>query len=168
MNTRTTLKHYLLVFGLMCSLYSPSFAVETGKRAPDFTLPGISSPIQLNAYKGKVVYLDFWASWCAPCKQSFPWMNSLQAKYGEQNFKIIAINVDTNPEDWKKFLETVPAQFDIALDPKNLTLKQYGVVGMPTSFIIDRNGKIKAQHAGFNELTREESEKTLRSLLEPK
>lgn len=166
MNPRATFRNFLLFLCISTALFSSSsFAVKVESQSPDFTLPGINIPIQLSAYKGKVVYLDFWASWCAPCKRSFPWMNSLQTKFGEQNFKVIAINVDTNTDDWKKFLESVPAKFDIALDPKGIIAKQFGVVGMPTSFIIDRDGKIKAQHNGFNELTQAESEKTLASLL---
>lgn len=151
-----------------CCISTPSFAAKVGKNAPDFTLPGIENTIQLSAYKGKVIYLDFWASWCGPCKQSFPWMNSLQSKFGTDQFKIIAINVDTNTDDWKQFLASVPAQFDIALDPKGIIAKQFGVVGMPTSFIIDKNGKLVAQHNGFNQLTVESSEKTLNSLLKKK
>lgn len=151
-----------------CCISTPSFAAKVGKNAPDFTLPGIENTIQLSAYKGKVIYLDFWASWCGPCKQSFPWMNSLQSKFGTDQFKVIAINVDTNADDWKQFLASVPAQFDIALDPKGIIAKQFGVVGMPTSFIIDKNGKLVAQHNGFNQLTVESSEKTLNSLLKKK
>ena len=68
-------------------------------------------------------------------------MNALQTKYGEKNFKVVAVNLDANADDWKKFLESVPAHFDIALDPKGLIAKQFGVKGMPTSLIIDRDGK---------------------------
>jgi thiol-disulfide isomerase/thioredoxin len=169
MKNRSIFKHILLATGFITSIFTaPAFALETGKLVPDFNLPGISSPIQLSAYKGKVVYLDFWASWCGPCKQSFPWMNSLQTKYGEKNFKVIAVNLDVNADDWKKFLESVPAHFDIALDPKGLIAKQFGVKGMPTSLIIDRDGKVLVQHAGYTEDTRTKSEKTLQSLLEGK
>lgn len=169
MNNRSILKRILLASSVVASVFATSsFALETGKPAPDFNLPGVSSPIQLSAYKGKVVYLDFWASWCGPCKQSFPWMNALQTKYGEKNFKVVAVNLDANADDWRKFLESVPAHFDIALDPKGLIAKQFGVKGMPTSLIIDRDGKILVQHAGYTDDTRNKSEKILQSLLEGK
>ncbi len=156
----------LPLFSLLTALITvPALALDAGKAAPDFNLPGINRPIQLSDYKGKVVYLDFWASWCGPCKQSFPWMNALQEKYGEKDFKVVAINLDVNTEDWKKFLETVPANFDIALDPKGLIAKQFGVKGMPTSLIIDREGKVHVQHAGYNDFTKAKSEQILQNLL---
>lgn len=154
----------LLCAGIVALQANLAFAVETGSLAPDFSLQGIAHPLQLSDFKGKVVYLDFWASWCGPCKQSFPWMNDLQAKYGPQGFKVIAVNVDTNAEEWKKFLEKVPARFDIALDPQGTVASQYKVKAMPTSLIIGSDGKVLVEHQGFNEHTRSRSEKILSSL----
>jgi thiol-disulfide isomerase/thioredoxin len=149
----------------MITVSGPALSATAGQPAPDFKLPGISSPVQLSAFKGQVVYLDFWASWCGPCKKSFPWMNEMQSRYGARGLKVIAVNVDTEAEDWKKFLQSVPARFDIALDPKGAVAKQYEVKGMPTSLIIDGEGKVLAEHQGFNEQTRNHSEQLLQSLL---
>ena len=84
------------------SFISPTTAIaQSGDKykAPGFTLPGQNKTVQLSKYKGKVVYLDFWASWCEPCKRSFPWMNELQTIYGEDGFEIIAVNLDTSRKE---------------------------------------------------------------------
>lgn len=107
--------------------------------------------INLASLKGQVVYLDFWASWCKPCRNSFPWMNSLQQRFGKQGLKIIAVNVDKEQELMKKFLAEVPAEFTIAYDPEGLLAEQYQLKGMPSSYLIDRNGNLKKTHVGFRE-----------------
>ncbi|MFZ6812923.1 TlpA family protein disulfide reductase [Undibacterium sp. Rencai35W] len=143
-------------------------AAEVGKTAPEAVLQGVSTSYRLSDFKGKLVYLDFWASWCGPCKKSFPWMNVMQSKYGSQGFKIIAVNVDTDNEDWKNFLAAVPANFDIALDPKGAVAKLFDIKGMPTSVLVSRDGKVIAQHAGFNDETRNRIEKEIQLQLEVK
>lgn len=142
-----------------------AWALETGDAAPTFTLPGTAGAINLADYKGKVVYLDFWASWCGPCKQSFPWMNVLQAKFGPQGLKIIAVNVDANTADGQRFLASVPAAFDIALDPKGILARQYAIKGMPSSLVIGRDGKIVGQHTGFNDASRVKVEASIQSAI---
>ncbi|MFZ6774727.1 TlpA family protein disulfide reductase [Undibacterium sp. SXout7W] len=139
-------------------------AIESGQPAVDFSLPGNKGNIQLSDYKGKIVYLDFWASWCGPCKQSFPWMNAMQTKFQAQGVKIIAVNLDTNKEDAKRFLDSVPGNFDIAYDPKGTLPRQYEVKGMPTSVLIDRDGKVVAQHIGFNDAARGKIEQMIQTL----
>lgn len=124
-------------------------AVEVGQVAPDFDLPGSAGPVKLAALKGKVVYVDFWASWCGPCRQSFPWMNEMQAKYGAQGLTVVGINVDKKRADADSFLKNTPAQFTVAYDDKGTTPTAYQIKGMPSSYLVDRNGKIIATHAGF-------------------
>jgi cytochrome c biogenesis protein CcmG/thiol:disulfide interchange protein DsbE len=143
----------------------PGFAVETGQAAPAFSLPATGSEINLADYKGKVVYLDFWASWCGPCKQSFPWMNAMQTKYGPQGLKVIAVNLDANKADWKQFLDIVPANFVVAFDQKGMVARQYNIKGMPTSLLIGRDGKIIVQHAGFNAADRATLEQAIETLI---
>ncbi|MCB5207815.1 TlpA family protein disulfide reductase [Methylovorus mays] len=133
--------------------------------APDFELPSAAGNISLAQYKGKVVYLDFWASWCGPCKQSFPWMNSMQEKYQAQGLQIVAINLDANKDDAASFLAGTPAKFTVAFDAKGVTPRAYGVKGMPTSYLIDRDGKVIMQHMGFNAADREKLELKIQSLL---
>ncbi len=120
-----------------------------GAAAPDFELPGTHAAITLSQYRGKVLYLDFWASWCGPCKQSFPWMNAMQVKYGAKGLQVLAINVDTKREDARKFLLSSPATFELAYDAQGLTPRLYGVKTMPSSYVIDRAGKVVAVHRGF-------------------
>lgn len=157
---------------LICMLVvwkQPAHALESGKPAPEFTLPathnnpggGASSNIQLSDYKGKIVYLDFWASWCRPCKQSFPWMNALQSKYGAQGFQVVAVNVDAEKDDALQFLKATPGNFTVAYDPKGKVAQQYEVKGMPTSILIGRDGKVLSQHAGFFEASKQKIEQAI-------
>lgn len=98
---------------------------------------------------GKVVYLDFWASWCVPCRKSFPWMNTIQAKYASQGFKVISVNLDANYDLAQKFLQDNPASFSVIYDPKGKIAKHFAIQGMPSSMLIDRSGQIKYKHTGF-------------------
>ncbi len=105
--------------------------------------------LDLAQFKGQVVYLDFWASWCAPCRESFPWMNRLQGELGHDGLVVIAVNVDRERADAGRFLREHPAQFRIVYDPDGLLPEKFGVLGMPTSFLIDRNGHVQSRHEGF-------------------
>ena len=118
-------------------------------QAPDFKLEGQQKQVTLSNYRGQVVYLDFWASWCQPCRKSFTWMNKMQSLYGDQGFKVIAINLDESREKANKFLEQVPAGFDVAFDPRGSTAESYQVKAMPSSYIIDKNGKVVHANLGF-------------------
>lgn len=139
---------YILTLWLL-SLVLPTWA-GTAKTASDFSLPSINSTITLKDYQGKIVYLDFWASWCSPCKDSFPWMNAMQEKYAKDDVVFIAINVDRNKSDAKKFLAQTPANFTLAFDSQGKTPKAYEVMGMPSAYIIDKKGRILHSHIGFN------------------
>ncbi len=130
---------------------SDAIALEGAiKNAPPFSLPGESGQqISLQELQGKVVLVDFWASWCAPCIRSFPWMNSMLEKYGEEGFAVIAINMDQEPELAKKFLQRQNSALTIAFDPKGTVARQYQVMGLPNSFLINREGQIAYKHVGF-------------------
>jgi len=143
-------------------------AFEPGERAADFTLPGKLGVVKLSDFAGSVVYLDFWASWCGPCRQSFPWMNRMQSKYRAKGLRIVAINLDAKTDVAMKFLSQVPADFTVAFDPKGKTPRVYGVKGMPTSFLIDRNGTILMQHTGFRPADADEIERQIQTALEGK
>jgi thiol-disulfide isomerase/thioredoxin len=105
--------------------------------------------LDLKKHQGKVVYLDFWASWCKPCQKSFPWMNNLMAKYPAENFTVITINLDAESEAMHQFLGKVKADFDIYHDPSGQIAEQFKVEGMPTSYLIDASGKVVKKHIGF-------------------
>lgn len=107
------------------------------------------SQFSLKQYEGKVVYLDFWASWCKPCQKSFPWMNQLQQKYPADRFQVVTINLDQKAEDMQRFLEQVQADFIIYQDPAGTLAEQFKLPGMPTSYLIDKTGKAVSKHVGF-------------------
>ena len=111
--------------------------------------PVHAEPLDLGAYAGKVVYLDFWASWCGPCRLSFPWMSNLQARLGGKDLVVIAVNVDKEPKLAQKFLAANPANFRIVYDPQGAVAEAYAIKAMPTSFLIGRDGQIRATHKGF-------------------
>lgn len=141
-------------------------AQQAGKPAPDFELPRANGDKQkLADLKGKVVYLDFWASWCGPCRKTFPWMNAMQKKYGPQGLAIVAVNVDENRKDADEFLAKLPAEFTVLFDAKQQLAKTYDLKGMPSAYLIDRNGVVKTIHAGFKESQIEELEASVKAAL---
>jgi thiol-disulfide isomerase/thioredoxin len=108
-----------------------------------------AADLDLSAYKGKVVYLDFWASWCTPCRQSFPWMSQIQQTHGADGLVVIAINVDHDKDLAETFLKRFAPQFKIVYDAKGEIASKYAVKDMPTSFLIGRDGRVRYTHAGF-------------------
>lgn len=102
-------------------------------------------------YKGKVVYLDFWASWCVPCRQSFPWMNSINKQYQQQGLRVLSVNLDANATLATKFLEKNPADFTIIYDAKGSLAKRFQLKGMPSSYLFNRQGELISKHIGFND-----------------
>lgn len=156
-------------FALLLSAFSATaLAVEEGDKAPDFTLPSIHADqpeIALSALAGKTVYVDFWASWCAPCLKSLPLYNALYHKYKDQGLEIVAINVDNPVEDGQDFLIDTPLDFLIPADPEGTTPEMFEVIGMPTSYLIAPDGTVKLVHMGFRdgdlELVEEAIVKTL-------
>ncbi|GAB2997769.1 hypothetical protein GCM10027050_15110 [Psychrosphaera aestuarii] len=103
----------------------------------------------LRENKGKVIYLDFWASWCVPCRKSFPWMNKVQADYANQSFTVISVNVDKDFDLAQRFLAEMPASFPVIYDPNGELASKYKLQGMPSSFLINRDGKFVRAHKGF-------------------
>jgi cytochrome c biogenesis protein CcmG, thiol:disulfide interchange protein DsbE len=120
----------------------------------------------LEAYVGKVVLLDFWASWCSPCLQSFPWMNELQQKHGGEGLVVLAVNLDQDRSLAEAFLGKTPAKFRVEYDASGDIARQFEVRAMPTSFLIDRQGKVRVRHAGFKEKHGQEREQQIVQLLE--
>jgi len=155
-----------VVFLLLALATSPA-ALATSK-APAFDLPGDSGQISLEQYRDQVVFVDFWASWCVPCKHSFPWMNQMQERYGDEGLKVIAINLDKNRAHAKKFLEIVPADFEIAYDPEGEVAEAYSLKVMPSSYLIDRQGNLVHAHKGFKASDGSRMEDMIRELLKDK
>ena len=124
-----------------------------------------AAPLDLSALRGRVVYLDFWASWCGPCRQSFPWMESMQKAYETQGLTILAINVDHDRADADRFLKIFHPDFEIRFDPSGSWAEEFKVSGMPTSVIIDRHGAVRFTHVGFWPAQGDVSTKEIRELL---
>jgi peroxiredoxin len=127
-----------------------ALASEVGTAAPAFDLAGPAGRVRLRDLRGKLVYLDFWASWCAPCRLSFPWMNDMQARHGARGLQVVGINVDTQRADADRFLARVPARFTIAFDPAGDSPRAYAVKQMPSSFLIGADGRVLYTHAGWH------------------
>jgi thiol-disulfide isomerase/thioredoxin len=121
--------------------------------------------LKLENYQGKVVYLDFWASWCKPCQKSFPWMNSLTKKYPAETFTVITVNLDQEPTAMHHFLDRVKAEFDIFHDPSGQIAEKFAIEGMPTSYLINADGKVVKKHVGFYTKHIDKYEKEIEELL---
>lgn len=145
------------------SIFGSNLALA--EKAPKFTLDGQQQEIKLSDYKGQVVYLDFWASWCQPCQKSFSWMNKMQSMYGSEGFKVIAINLDDSREKADKFLQRIPANFDVAFDPEGNTAESYNVKAMPSSYIIDKQGNVIYSNLGFRGNDEEKLELKIRDII---
>jgi len=122
-------------------------------------------PLNLEALKGKVVYVDFWASWCVPCRHSFPWMNRMQSRFGQEGFVILAVDVDRVHTDAEQFLRDHAPNFRIVFDPEGRLAEQFGVKGMPSSILIDRAGEVRSRHEGFRLKERDALERQIESLM---
>jgi len=146
---------------------SLAWSVAPGQTAPACSAAPIDGgrTASLADYRGKVVYLDFWASWCAPCRESFPFMNELQGDLADKGLQIIAVSVDKTADDARRFLERYPAKFTIVLDTKGACPAAFGLEGMPSSYIIDRTGAVRVVHVGFRESDRTELRRQLTELL---
>jgi len=141
-----------LVFSLMM-LFLPSAASVAGPA------------LDLAAQRGKVVYLDFWASWCVPCKKSFPWMEQMQQKYRDRGLKIIAVNLDENPADADRFLKRFPVSFEIVRDPQGELAERYRIEGMPSALLFDANGRVVERHIGFRDSEKAAYEAAIEAVL---
>ena len=121
--------------------------------------------LDLGAYRGKVVSLDFWASWCTPCRRSFPWLDGLVRQFGKRDLVVLGINVDQNNALARQFLDETPAEFPIIYDPQGAIATTFKIMGMPSAVLIDRAGHIRFQHVGFSDSAKDEYESHVRQLL---
>ena len=160
-------KYFLQVIPFLLLMVVVSPRSEAGPVPPSTDkLAAASGDIKIEP--GKVVYVDFWASWCVPCRQSFPWMSELMKTYGDKGLQIIAINVDKDRKAADKFLKDNKAGFPIAYDPEGKLAKLYNLEVMPSSFLYGRDGTLKSQKQGFNAKETESVEALIRELLEEK
>ena len=127
-----------------------SVGFEIGNRAPDFTRPGLldDGMLTLSDLRGKVVFVDFWDSWCAPCRESLPAMSMIRDGLPRQDFEVVAVNLDVEPDDGRRFLTQRPVSFPVVSDGSLGLVPIYGVEHLPTSFLLDRDGIIRYVHRG--------------------
>ncbi len=121
-----------------------------GSKAIDFTLKTFDGKqVTLSSLRGKVVLLDFWASWCTPCREELPLLDILNKTYGRENFKVVTVNIDNHPKNAVKFLETYSIKIAPLWDKKKIVVAAYDIRKMPTTILIDKNGWIRYIHSGF-------------------
>ena len=127
--------------------------MDVGEEAPAFQLPalGDKGSVSLAEYRGKVVFLDFWASWCPPCLRSVPQLEELRGEFPSSDFQIVAINIDRDPQKALSVLARHSVGYPSASDPEGEWPKRFDIPTMPTSFLIDREGIVRHVHAGFRE-----------------
>ncbi len=162
-----------LCFWVAVLLLSAPFrasAVEVGEHAPDLVLPIITSSVEssarhsgdsqqsarypllkLSGYQGRVVYLDFWDSYCAPCRESLPALSLLRDQYPREEFEVIGVNLDADPRQALKFLADHPVSFPVTSDPAAISADSYRLTGLPTAFLITADGRIRSVHRGYDE-----------------
>jgi peroxiredoxin len=145
---------------------APAHADAVGQAAPAFALPSRDgTTVDSAELHGKVVLVDFWASWCAPCRQSFPALDDLSKRLGPEGFAVIGINLDEERADADRFLSERPVSFAIVFDPEATTPEAYGLKAMPSSFVIGRDGVVRSVHSGFRKGDAEKLEAEVRALL---
>jgi thiol-disulfide isomerase/thioredoxin len=162
------LKPLALASSLVLALSTNNaFAASVGDKAPDFNLPRLDSAgmINLKQYRGKLVYVDFWASWCSPCRKSLPALNAIRQEFRKKGFEVIAINLDEERDDAMEFLKEFPVTYPTAHDASGNVPEAYGLVGMPTGYLIDKKGTVRWVHVGFKKSDIEPLKQRINTLL---
>jgi len=150
-------------------IFSNVHAAAMGENSPDCVLTSLNNtPVHFHEYTGKVLYVDFWASWCTSCVQSFPFLNQLTHEFGEQGLHIIGVNLDEKVDDALAFLGHHPSHFTIANHGSEQCAKSFEVQAMPSSYLIDKHGVIRHIHQGFREGEMEELKTKITQLLAEK
>lgn len=168
MDRLTKVAELVLILALTCLVIPPSFAHLEGDVPPPqcklTTLDGQNAQ-DWSALKGEVIYVDFWASWCPPCIQSFPFMTQLTQDFKEKGLHVIGVNLDENQQDAKNFLVQHPVNFSVLMDETKQCAQDFGVIAMPSTYIIDKNGLVRHIHRGFRAGETEELRQLIEQLL---
>ena len=161
------LQRIVLTLCLCLPAWASAAGVAVGDTAPAVSLPALSADgeISLQSLQGKVVYLDFWASWCGPCRVSFPLLEKMRAELGSRGFEVFAINLDEVEADALQFLSEVPVSYPVVRDGAGATPQTFGILGMPTGYLIDRQGVVRDIHQGFRKSDSEDLHSAVVELL---
>ncbi len=153
----------ILLFGIL--LTATCFA-DTNQPAPDFTLKSMEgSNLRLSEYRGQVVMLNFWASWCGPCRQEMPLLDEIYQRYSKAGFVLFGVNVENNIELVQQTLQDIPVTFPVLLDDEGKVSKLYDISAMPSTYLIDRNGQMRYLHKGYKPGYENDYRKQIRELI---
>lgn len=156
----------LLVTAAMIISAGQLQAASTPGPAPDFTLKSSTGKnIKLSELRGQVVMINFWASWCGPCRQEMPLLDQLYQRYQPMGFTLLGVNVEEDSAAANKILKEIPVTFPVLYDNKNRVSESYQVRAMPSTFLIDRDGKVRYLHKGYKPGTEEEYQQQVRELI---
>ena len=143
-------RNYLLLFGCLVAWSGIAESVSISGPAPNFTLKSLSGEnIKLSELTGNVVLINFWASWCGPCRQEMPFLNAIHNKYKALGFTVLGVNVEEEVANARSFIAERPVDFPILFDSNNKVSELYKVIAMPTTVVIDRDGKLRFLHQGY-------------------
>ena len=144
------MKHPAPTLLALCAFLLPWVSQAQVKVGDSFPVPKTAADGALSSVEGKVAIVDFWASWCAPCKASFPAYGKLNGSYAPKGLAILAVSVDDNPADYEKFIKKFAPPFPVALDRGHELVGLVSVPTMPTCYVLDRHGRIRFIHPGYH------------------
>ena len=153
---------------LALALSPGALALEAGAPAPDLAVPRLEEPAQplaLASLRGNVVYVDFWASWCVPCRLSMPALEALYKQNRARGFAVVGVNKDVSAADAKRFLAKVPVTFTLVSDGGDAAARAFDVKAMPSGYLVDRKGVVRKVHRGFTAETGESLAREIEALL---
>ena len=159
-------RNYLLVLICLIAWSASTGSASTSVPAPNFTLKSLAGKnIKLSELAGNVVLVNFWASWCGPCRQEMPLLNAIHNKYEPLGFTVLGVNVEEQVANARSFIDERPVDFPILLDSKNKVSKLFNVIAMPTTVVIDRDGNMRFLHQGYQSGDEVEYRKMVKKLV---
>lgn len=166
MTRRRTLLALLGASALSLAIALPALAVNRGSRAPEIGLEDQNgNPVRLSALRNKVVLVDFWASWCGPCREEMPVLERFHQEYADDGLVIVGVNIDREQGNMRRFLRRTPVSFRIVHDGSHQVADRYQPPRMPSSYLIDKRGVIRYVHAGFRSGDADAMEREIQQLL---
>jgi len=156
----------LAVAGLAMSNMLAGAAVTPSAGAPDFTLPSLDGPnLRLQEQRGRVVMINFWATWCGPCRVEMPHLSKLYEKYRGSGFTVLAVNIDEDPHKAASLAKQLGMRFPVLLDTEKKVSRLYDLSTMPSTVLVDRDGRVRFVHRGYRDGYEDTYDKQIRELL---